>query len=64
MDCMIPREALLEKLLWEDLLNTSEVLNEDDIALLMELHAEHSTVTDARTATGLDSKKEPIGQLP
>jgi hypothetical protein len=55
MDCMISREELLDKLLWEDLLNTSEVLEEADIELLMELHAEHSTVTDANTATGLDS---------
>jgi hypothetical protein len=55
MDPIMSREALLDTLLWEDLLNTSEILNEDDIALLMELHTEHSTITDPETATGLDS---------
>jgi hypothetical protein len=55
MDCIMSREELLDKLLWEDLLNTSEVLCEQDIELLMELHEQHSTVTDAHTATGLDS---------
>jgi hypothetical protein len=45
MDCIISREELLD----------SEVLEEDDIEMLIELHSQFSTVTDAHTATGLDS---------
>jgi hypothetical protein len=55
MDYLMSREALLDKLLWEDLLNTSEVLCEEDSELLIELHSKFSTVTDAHTAAGLDS---------